>query len=66
MVRELDLSRITLRLVEKTDKKGGDNDEHVISKLSGELLPVLQRSLVRVSLGCSFDLLTMFSILRAN
>ena len=47
MVRELDLSRITLRLVEKSDKKGGsDSDDHVISKLSGELLPVLQRSLV--------------------
>lgn len=46
MVREVDLSRITLRLVEKSDKKGDDSDEHVAAKLSGELLPVLQRCLV--------------------
>ena len=47
MVREVDLSRITLRVVEKTDKKGGDSEDHVIAKLSGELFPVLQRCLVR-------------------
>ena len=46
MVREIDLSRITVRLVEKVDKKGEGDDDHVISKLSGDLLPVLQRCLV--------------------
>lgn len=46
MVRELDLSRITLRLVEKADKKGEGDEEHVVAKLSGDLLPVLQRCLV--------------------
>ena len=48
MVREVDLSRITVRLVEKTDKKGGDSEDHVVAKLSGELFPVLQRCLVVV------------------
>ena len=47
MVREVDLSRITVRLVEKVDKKGDGDEDHVISKLSGDLLPVLQRCLVR-------------------
>ena len=46
MVREIDLSRITVRLVEKVDKKGEGDDDHVISKLSGDLLPVLQQCLV--------------------
>ena len=46
MVREVDLSRITVRLVEKTDNKGSDSEEHVIAKLLGELFPVLQRCLV--------------------
>ncbi|KAJ9289367.1 hypothetical protein DTO021C3_3193 [Paecilomyces variotii] len=42
-VRELDASKITLRLVEKTDKEGDDN--HTIAKLTGETLPTLQRCL---------------------
>ena len=45
MVREIDLSRITVRLVEKSDKKG-EGEDHVVAKLSGDLLPVLQRCLV--------------------
>lgn len=48
MVRELDISRITLRLMEKEDKKGGD-DEHVFAKLSGDTLSILQQCLVRIS-----------------
>ena len=49
-VRELDVSKITLRLKEKQDKKGDnehDND-HTIAKLQGNTLDVLQRCLVRV------------------
>jgi len=48
MVRELDISRITLRLMEKEDKKGGD-DEHVFAKLSGDTLSILQQCLVGTS-----------------
>jgi hypothetical protein len=48
MVREIDLSRITVRLVEKIDKKGEGDEDHVLAKLSGDLLPVLQRCLVSI------------------
>lgn len=47
-VRELDVSKITLRLKEKHDKKGDnehDND-HTVAKLQGNTLDVLQRCLV--------------------
>ena len=48
MVRELDVSRITLRLMEKEDRKGGDEaSEHIIAKLEGDTLSVLQKCLVR-------------------
>ncbi|KAL2010877.1 hypothetical protein VTN00DRAFT_3595 [Thermoascus crustaceus] len=43
-VRELDVSRITLRLVDKTDRKD-DKDDHTIAKLTGDTLPTLQRCL---------------------
>lgn len=47
MVRELDLSQITLRLVEEVDTKGDDeNDKHVMAKLQGSTLDVLKRCLV--------------------
>ena len=46
MVREVDLSRITVRLVEKVDKKGDGDDDHVVAKISSDLLPILQRCLV--------------------
>lgn len=49
-VRELDVSKITLRLKEKQDRKGDnehDND-HTIAKLQGNTLDVLQRCLVRI------------------
>ena len=46
-IRELDVSRVTLRLNEKQDKKGeGDHDEHTIAKLHGNTIDVLQRCLV--------------------
>lgn len=48
-VRELDVSKITLRLKQKHDKKGdADQDEHTIAKLHGSTLDILQRCLVRV------------------
>jgi len=47
-VRELDVSKITLRLKQKHDKKGdADQDEHTIAKLQGSTLDILQRCLVR-------------------
>lgn len=47
MVRELDSSKITIRLVEEVDSKGDDeNDKHVKAKLTGETLDVLRRGLV--------------------
>lgn len=46
-VRELDVSKITLRLKQKHDKKGdADQDEHTIAKLQGSTLDILQRCLV--------------------
>lgn len=46
MVRELDLSRITLRLVDKVDKKGEEDSDNVIAKLVSDTLPILQRCFV--------------------
>jgi Ca2+-dependent lipid-binding protein len=45
MVRELDFSKITLRLIEHVDKKGDDGDDHVIAKLTGSTLDTLKRCL---------------------
>jgi hypothetical protein len=46
MVRELDLSRITLRLVEEVDAKGDDeHDKYVKAKLTGQTLEVLKSAL---------------------
>jgi len=47
LVRELDLSRITLRLVEKVDSKGkGDEkEEAVMAKITGSTLDTLKRCL---------------------
>lgn len=44
MVRELDLSRITLRLVSETDKKGTE-ESNIKAKLSGPTLDTLKRCL---------------------
>ncbi|EAW20924.1 putative membrane bound C2 domain protein (vp115) [Aspergillus fischeri NRRL 181] len=43
-VRELEFSKITLRLVDKNDAKD-DSDEHTVAKLTGDTLPTLQRIL---------------------
>lgn len=46
-VRELDVSQITLRLTEKTDKKGDSDPDHVIAKLKGPTLTTLQQCLYK-------------------
>ena len=46
MVRELDFSRMTLRLVQENDSKGGGKDEHVIARLAGNTIDTLKRCLV--------------------
>ncbi|MBE7182350.1 MAG: hypothetical protein INR71_14300, partial [Terriglobus roseus] len=45
MVRELDMSRINLRLVERTSKEEEKNQNHVIAKLTGQTIDVLRRTL---------------------
>lgn len=46
-IRELDVSQITLRLTEKTDKKGEGDSDHVIAKLKGLTLTTLQQCLYK-------------------
>ena len=50
-VRELGVSRITLRLVEKADSKSEESSDHAIAKLTGPTLQTLQHSLVSSSPG---------------
>jgi hypothetical protein len=47
MVRELDFSKITIRILEHIDKKGENDEDHVIAKLTGNTLDTLRRCLVR-------------------
>lgn len=47
-VRELDVSKITLRLRAKEDKKGEGNSDATIAKLTGSTLDTLRRCLVSV------------------
>lgn len=46
MVREIDVSKITLRLAEKKDDHGDVGEKHVIGKLQGPTLQTLQQCLV--------------------
>ena len=48
-VRELDFSRIQLRLKEKQDKKGENDAEDTIAKLHGDTLDVLRKCLVCIA-----------------
>jgi Ca2+-dependent lipid-binding protein len=53
MVRELDLSRITLRLVSEVDQKGEDDEDDIKAKITGSTLDTLKRCLytpVQISL----------------
>lgn len=45
VIRELDLSQITLRLVSEIDTEGKDGDKHMEAKLTGNMLDVLKRAL---------------------
>lgn len=47
MIRELEFSRITLRIVEKVDKEGDDGEDHVVAKLQGQTLQVLTNCLYK-------------------
>ena len=47
MVRELDVSKITVRLTQKTDKKGDENKDHTVARLSGPTLTTLQQALYK-------------------
>jgi Ca2+-dependent lipid-binding protein len=46
MIRELDFSKITLRIIEHVDSDGDDHDDHVIAKLTGNTIDTLRTSLV--------------------
>lgn len=46
MIRELDQSKLSLRLVEHTEKEGKSESDHSIARLSGPTLSTLQSSLV--------------------
>ncbi|OAX81636.1 hypothetical protein ACJ72_04025 [Emergomyces africanus] len=46
-VRELEVSKMTLRLVEKTDTKGDEDGDHALAKLTGPTLPTLQQCLYK-------------------
>jgi len=49
MIRELDFSKITLRIIEHVDQDGDDHGDHVIAKLAGNTIDTLRRSLVSIS-----------------
>ena len=52
MVRELDFSKITLRIIEHIDNKGDGDDDHVIAKLTGNTLDTLRNCLVSARRSC--------------
>jgi Ca2+-dependent lipid-binding protein len=45
MVRELDFSKITLRIIQHLDKDGDGDDDHVVAKLTGSTIDTLRRCL---------------------
>lgn len=47
MVRELDMSRITLRLMDKVDKTGKGSEDDIVAKLTGPTLSTLQQCLYK-------------------
>ena len=47
MVREIDMSRITLRLTKKVDKTGNGDDDDIVAKLTGPTLTTLQQCLYK-------------------
>ncbi|KAL8958004.1 MAG: hypothetical protein Q9183_005923 [Haloplaca sp. 2 TL-2023] len=66
-VRELDFSKITLRLREKTDRKGdGEKSDTTIAKLTGSTMETLMRCLVCRSLPSAWLTLTVGSAEQTN
>lgn len=63
-MRELDVSKITMRLREKVDKKGDQDEDGIVAKLTGSTLDVLQRCLVSLAtpLDSKLSLITKSSI----
>lgn len=57
-MRELEFSKITLRLVDKDDPRD-DSEEHTVAKLAGDTFTTLQRILVCVPIFISYSLLTI-------
>ncbi|EXJ83641.1 hypothetical protein A1O1_07265 [Capronia coronata CBS 617.96] len=47
MVREIDMSRITMRLVEKADKTGKQDEDDIVARLTGSTLTTLQQCLYK-------------------
>jgi len=47
-VRELDFSKITLRLQEKHDRKGGGAGGYTVGKLIGNTIDILRQGLVSI------------------
>ena len=46
MIRELDFSKITLRIIEHIDNDGEGHGDHVVAKLTGNTIDTLRRALV--------------------
>ncbi|RMZ68452.1 membrane bound c2 domain [Pyrenophora seminiperda CCB06] len=45
MIRELDFSKITLRIIEHIDNDGEDHGDHVLAKLTGNTIDTLRQAL---------------------
>ncbi|KAL6704691.1 Tricalbin-2 [Coniothyrium glycines] len=45
MIRELDFSKITLRIIEHIDKDGDGDEDHVMAKLTGNTIDTLRKCL---------------------
>lgn len=56
MVRELEFSKITLRIIEQIDKKGEGKESHTIAKLTGSTLDTLRRCLVSKDIGIQWGI----------
>jgi Ca2+-dependent lipid-binding protein len=45
-IRELEFSKLTIKVSEKTDKQGDNHKEHTLARLSGNTLDTLKQCLV--------------------
>jgi hypothetical protein len=58
MIRELDFSKITLRIMEHVDNDGEDHGDHVIAKLTGNTIDTLRKALASIQRSVWRRLLT--------